>query len=293
MEDLKSVVKFAKDRGENPIDSVSFNYLFLGNPGTGKTTIARLMGKMFKILGLLPDDEVFECTPKDFATGFAGQAGMKTMEKLKLSRGGVLFIDEAYQLNPNRGGPYMTEVVDELCAKLTDDEFKGKVLVLLAGYDADMDEMLKVNPGLKSRFVERLAFEDLSEEAARDLIKLKLIQKRIPLTLQDSESGKLLVLARQLVNSEDFANGRDIDTVCERTYAELAMRSLNRSTPVSLNDVRKAVDSLILSRKPQVTSKSCVNEEFRNQSRAASSANPPITAVTLEEDVNIGETEAD
>ena len=134
---------------------------------TGKTTCARLMGKMFKMLGLLPDDEVFECTPKDLITGFVGQAGHKTTEILEKSRGGVLFIDEAYQLNPSRGGTFMTEAVDELCAKITDEEFKGKLLVLLAGYDADMDEMLKVNPGLKSRFAERLEFKVLSVEATR------------------------------------------------------------------------------------------------------------------------------
>lgn len=293
LEDLKCIVKFAKDRGENPANSISFNYLFLGNPGTGKTTIARLMGKMFKILGLLPDDEVFECTPKDFATGFAGQAGTKTMEMLELSRGGVLFIDEAYQLNPNRGGPYMTEVVDELCAKLTDDKFKGKLLVLLAGYDADMDEMLKVNPGLKSRFAERIAFDDLSEEATRDLIKLKLTQKKIPLTHQDSKSDELLVLARQLVNSKDFANGRDVNTVCDRTYAELAKRSSHRSTPVSLGDLRKAVDSLVLSRKPHISSKSCVNEDLSNQSCITSSPVPPATTIILEEDMQIEEAKED
>jgi SpoVK/Ycf46/Vps4 family AAA+-type ATPase len=291
LDDLKRVVKFAKARGENPADSVSFNYLFLGNPGTGKTTIARCMGKMFKILGLLPDDEVFECTPKDFATGFAGQAGKKTMEKLEQSRGGVLFIDEAYQLNPQRGGPYMTEVVDELCAKLTDGEFKGKVLVLLAGYDADMDEMLSVNPGLKSRFAERLAFKDLSEEATRDLINLKLVKKKIPLTLQDAESGELLALARKLANSEDFANGRDVDTVCDRTYTELAKRSSHRSTTVSLDDVRKAIDSLIISRKPQKTSKSCVNVDFIDQSCATSSAVPPATAIAFKEDMKTEEEE--
>ena len=291
LETLKRVVKFAKDRGENPAESISFCYLFLGNPGTGKTTVARLMGKMFKMLGLLPDDEVFECTPKDFATGFAGQAGMKTMEKLEQSRGGVLFIDEAYQLNPNRGGPYMTEVVDELCAKLTDDAFKGKLLVLLAGYDADMEDMLKVNPGLKSRFAERLAFDDLSKEATRDLIKLKLAGKKIPLTHQDAESDELLALARQLVNSDDFANGRDVDTVCDRTYAELAKRSSHRSTPVSLEDVRKAVDSLIVSRKPQDTGKSCVNVDFAGQARATSLSTPPATALVTEECMGIEEEE--
>ena len=192
---------------------------------TGKTTCARLMGKMFKMLGLLLDDEVFECTPKDLITGFVGQAGHKTTEILEKSRGGVLFIDEAYQLNPSREGKFMTEAVDELCAKITDEEFKGKLLVLLAGYDADMDEMLKVNPGLKSRFAERLEFKDLSVEATRDLITMKLAKKKIPLASKDAESDELLTIARMLVDSEDFANGRDVDTICDRAYSILNLPS--------------------------------------------------------------------
>lgn len=132
LEDLKRIVQFAKSRGENPAESVSFNYLFLGNPGTGKTTVAKRMGTLFKLLSLLPDDKVHECSPKDLITGFVGQAGKKTMELLEKSRGSVLFIDEAYQLNPQRGGSFMTEAVNELCAKLTDEEFKGKLLVILA-----------------------------------------------------------------------------------------------------------------------------------------------------------------
>ena len=268
LEDLKSIVKFAKSRGENPAQSVSFNYLFLGNPGTGKTTIARCMGKMFKILGLLPDDEVFEHTPKDFLTGFVGQAGKKTLDILEKSRGGVLFIDEAYQLNPQRGGSFMTEVVDELCAKLTDVEFKGKILVLLAGYDSDMDEMLSVNPGLKSRFTERLAFEDLSVEATRDLINLKLSKKNISLSPTDAKSKALLCLAQKLVESHDFANGRDVDTICDRTYAELAKRSSHRDSTATIVDVGRAIDSLITSRKLQENGKVCSKMNYTDQCEA-------------------------
>ena len=263
LEELKSVVKFAKARGENPEDSISFNYLFLGNPGTGKTSIARCMGKMFKMLGLLPDDEVYECTPKDLITGFIGQAGHKTEEILEKSRGGVLFIDEAYQLNPQRGGSFMQEALDELCAKLTDVAFKGKILVLLAGYDADMDEMLSSNPGLKSRFAERLEFKDLSIEATRDLIALKLEKKKIPLVNQDVKSEELLSLSRKLVASKDFANGRDVDTVCDRTYTQLAKRSSrDHRIKVSLADVREAIESLLLSRQPQEGSKICNKRDF-------------------------------
>lgn len=91
-------------RGEDPKSYLSYNYLFLGNPGTGKTTIARRMGTMFKALGLLPDDTVEEISASDLSTGFSGQSGKKTREIMRKARGGVLFIDEAYQLDPARGG---------------------------------------------------------------------------------------------------------------------------------------------------------------------------------------------
>ena len=286
LEELKNVVRFAKARGENPKESVCFNYLFLGNPGTGKTTVARFMGKMFKMLGLLPDDTVYECTPNDFITGFVGQSASKTTEQLQKSRGGVLFIDEAYQLNPRRGGAYMTEVVDELVAKLTDEEFKGKILVLLAGYDADMDEMLKVNPGLKSRFAERIPFDDLTEEATRDLLVLKLASKRIPLSKDDACSGTLLELATKLASSQEFANGRDVATVCDLTYAELAKRSSKnksrRTSSTLLDDVQKAIDSLLASRKSKETGRSCITVEFPDQESTGRSREPPKTKTALE-----------
>lgn len=288
LEELKNIVKFAKSRGEKPRGSMCFNYLFLGNPGTGKTTVARCMGKMFKMLGLLPDDTVYECTPKDFITGFVGQAGSKTTDLFEKSRGGVLFIDEAYQLDPRRGGHFMTEVVDELCAKLTDDEFKGKVLVLLAGYDADTNKMLAVNPGLKSRFAERIFFRDLTPVATRDLIVLKLASKKIPLVRNDVESDALLELATTLASSEGFANGRDVTTVCEKTYAQVAKHSIQsdgQEISATLDDVETAINGLISSRKPQKTGLSCQTLEFSDQATSSRSREPPITAIDLEQTI--------
>ena len=288
LEELKNIVTFAKSRGEKPRESMCFNYLFLGNPGTGKTTVARCMGKMFKMLGLLPDDTVYECSPKDFVTGFVGQAGNKTADLLEKSRGGVLFIDEAYQLDPRRGGQFMTEVVDELCAKLTDDEFKGKLLVLLAGYDADMTEMLAVNPGLKSRFAERIFFHDLTPVATRDLLVLKLESKKIPLEKIDAESDALLELATTLASSEGFANGRDVVSVCEKTYAQVAKRSMQsdgREISAHLDDVENAIHGLISSREPQKTGLSCKTLGFSDQKTASRSRESPSTKAVLEQTI--------
>ena len=228
------------------------------------------MGTMFKILGLLPDDEVYECSPKDFATGFAGQAGQKTAEIMKKSRGGVLFVDEAYQFNPNRGGPYMTEAVDELCAKLTDDEFKGKLLVILAGYNTDMDEMFSVNPGLKSRFADRINFKNLNNEATRSLLILKLNKKGIPLSMKDSQSAALLGLASTLVKSSDFSNGRDVETVSKRTYIELAKRKASRNSNATLVDVENAIMSLLSSRQVRVGGKECATSSCEEQAMLSS-----------------------
>lgn len=232
------------------------------------------MGKMFKALGLLPDDQVVECTPKDFTTGYAGQAGKKTEEILKRSKGGVLFIDEAYQLNPSRGGGYMSEVVDELCAKLTDEAYKGKVLVLLAGYEADMDGMLAVNPGLKSRFVERIKFNDLDKDSTRVLVNLKLTDKGIPLSEKDSQSQTLLHHCERLVSSKDFSNGRDVDTVANFAKSNLADRASCPHAKLSLDDVCLAIEQLLDSRKPSADSKSCTSFIHTAQESASSKMNP-------------------
>jgi len=109
------LIAAAKSWGHNAAESADFNFLFLGNPGTGKTTVAKLMGRMYVGLGLLPDERVYVKTSKDFTTGFMGQAALKTRSILEECRGGVLFIDEAYNLNPevyNHDGSMRPERLD-------------------------------------------------------------------------------------------------------------------------------------------------------------------------------------
>ena len=111
---------------------------------------------------------------------------------------------------------------------------------------------------------------------------MKLAKLNIPLSDEDAKSGELLSLSRELVNSRDFANGHDVDTVAKMTYAQLAKRSLSRRTSTSLNDIKEAINSLILSRKPQETSKSCTNgKNYQNQAHNSSSFIPPTTTSTF------------
>ena len=125
---------------------------------TGKTTVARIMGKLLKSLELISKADVLECSASDFTTGYAGQASGKTREIFKQAKGGVLFIDEAYRLNPEKGGVYMKEVVDEVVQLLTEKDFRNNLAVIFAGYEEDMAMLFKVNRGLKSRIQTTLTF---------------------------------------------------------------------------------------------------------------------------------------
>lgn len=135
VEELRADLDFARQRGRNPLDQMDLmNYLFVGPPGTGKTTVARLMGKLFKTFGLLSSSEVVEKQPKDFETGFVGQSGGRTEQIMDEAKGKVLFIDEAYGFDPAQGGnQFRKEAVDTLVAAMTRPEYNGKMVIILAG----------------------------------------------------------------------------------------------------------------------------------------------------------------
>ena len=214
------------------------------------------MGRMFNALGLLPGEDLNEAKASDLITGYAGQAGKCTRDVLRKSLGGVLFIDEAYQMDPTRGGPYMTEAVDELVGALTEEEFKGKLLVILAGYSDDMEKMLKVNPGLKSRFSERVYFEDFDTESVAELLVAELKKADVPLDHQDSGSGALLQLSQRLIDESgsSFGNGRDCVTWSHHVYKIVAKRfsqqpKRSNGVTISLNstldDIERALEQTL------------------------------------------------
>lgn len=136
------------------------NWCFVGPPGTGKTTVARVFGRVFQELGLLGTDRVVECKGADLMATHTGQTAPKVTALLESARGGVLFIDEAYTLdfNANPGAGFAKEAVDSLTQGLTDESFKGNLIVILAGYEDQIDSLLRCNIGLPSRFEERLEF---------------------------------------------------------------------------------------------------------------------------------------
>ena len=132
------------------------------------------MGQLFHSFGLLPTADVVEISVADLTTGYAGQASKAATKVLNGARGKVLFIDEAYQLNPAAGGVYMQEVVDAMTQALTSEELLGQVVVILAGYEAPLDDMLDANQGLRSRFTEKLLFRDFPIETVQQLLRKEI-----------------------------------------------------------------------------------------------------------------------
>ena len=138
------------------------HYVFTGNPGTGKTTVARIMADVFKTLGIVARGQLVEADRAKLVAGYSGQTAIKTNQLVDQAMGGVLFIDEAYTLKSNDGDSFGAEAIDTLLKRLEDD--RGKFICIVAGYTDQMHDFIDSNPGLKSRFTQTIHFDDYTPD---------------------------------------------------------------------------------------------------------------------------------
>jgi len=213
------------------------HYIFMGNPGTGKTTVARLMADILTSLGVLSRGHLVEVTEKDLVAGYTGQTAIKTSNVIDSAMGGVLFIDEAYSLNKGEGGGFGQEAINTLLQRLTADA--GKFVCVLAGYTKEMNEFLQTNSGLERRF-RKIEFCDY-EPAALEQIFRNLLKKH-DMRLDDGAEKGISAFFRTVYdqrNPQSFGNAGAVVNIFkqakERQGARLApMMEMGQCSPDDL-----------------------------------------------------------
>lgn len=232
------------------VSNTSKHLVFKGNPGTGKTTIARLLSKIYKQLGILEKGQLVEVDRSEIVAGYVGQTALKTKEKIDEAMGGILFIDEAYTLAKGEND-FGQEAIDTLLKAMEDlrDEF----IVIVAGYDEPMESFLQSNPGLKSRFNEYIHFDDYSEEELFLIFGLLCEQNdfRMDLEAQDTLKSYLNDLCTH--KPDNFANGREMRNLFDKSKKAHSNRlaSLNEISDEDLitfkkDDLLRAIEEMKL-----------------------------------------------
>jgi SpoVK/Ycf46/Vps4 family AAA+-type ATPase len=205
-----------------PIPDKSLHMVFSGNPGTGKTTIARLLAKFFYTLGISEKGTLVETDRSGLVAGFVGQTAPKTLEVCKSALGGVLFIDEAYSLSVDSENDFGKEAIETLLKFMEDN--RTKLIVIVAGYTENMKVFISKNPGLESRFNRYLNFPDYTPEELWEILKKQLSKVNMNL----SQAAKLKLkdkIETEFKNRNDkFGNARFIRNLFERIYMKQANR---------------------------------------------------------------------
>lgn len=220
--ELLKLVKYYQEEGKDVMNKFPLHSVFTGNPGTGKTTVARILAKIFKSLGIIERGDLIEVDREKLVGAFVGQTAIKTTEMIEKAKGSVLFIDEAYALTSGHSGDYGNEAVDTLLKKMEDN--RGEFIVIVAGYTDKMQQFLESNPGLRSRFDRKFEFEDYSAEELESIFFAMILNEELKLDKASSEFMKVYIrdLVRQ--KSKYFGNARAIRKVVERVVKNQNLR---------------------------------------------------------------------
>lgn len=225
---LINLIQIRKIREERGIEQpdMSLHLVFSGNPGTGKTTVARLLGEIYSKIGILSKGHLVETDRSGLVAGYVGQTAIKTQDKIKEAMGGILFIDEAYSLSASKGeNDFGEEAIDTILKAMEDN--RDDFIVIVAGYPQLMDDFLHSNPGLESRFNKHLYFDDYNPQ---ELFEIFVSMEEKSSLKLDEKAEKFLKGHFEDVykcRGDNFANGRYVRNIFEKVLSNQADRLVN------------------------------------------------------------------
>lgn len=210
---LINMVQVYKLRREHdlPTTDMSLHMVFTGNPGTGKTMMARMMARIYRSLGILSKGQLVEVDRSGLVAGYVGQTALKTQKVIEKAMGGVLFVDEAYALNGKSENDFGQEAIDTLLKAMEDH--RDDLVVIVAGYTDLMDKFIHSNPGLESRFNRFLLFEDYSLDELMAIFKMRCGKGYI--LSPEAEPLVRDYIAEESADGDGFGNARGVRNIFE------------------------------------------------------------------------------
>jgi len=229
---LINLVKVRKLRQENnlPVPPMSLHLVFMGNPGTGKTTVARLLAKIYHAIGVLSKGQLVEVDRSGLVAGFVGQTAIKTQEVVQKAIGGVLFIDEAYALvNQENGNDFGHEAIEVILKNMEDH--RDDLIVIVAGYTNLMEKFIHSNPGLESRFNKYFYFEDYDGAQLMEIFRSMCQKNGYTLSPEGEKWAEEDFKNLYENRDENFGNARDVRNLFEKAVSRQSDRVARMETP--------------------------------------------------------------
>lgn len=231
--ELVKLVKYYKEIGKDVLNKFVLHSVFTGNPGTGKTTVARIYAKIFRSLGILEKGHLVECDREGLVAGYSGQTAIKTAEIVDSALGGVLFIDEAYSLAQGSNDAFGMEAINTLLKRMEDN--RDDFVVIAAGYTDNMNEFLRTNPGLSSRFERMMHFNDYSVDELFRIAKNIFAKDGMKLDTEAAEHIKNYISIIHESRDKYFGNAREIRKIVaeaiKNQHLRMASMESGKRTP--------------------------------------------------------------